>query len=232
MTELPRIAGVYETFRSYRGVFVFLERHQRRLARSCEAIGMEAPKLYNMFKGKAKHEDVRIQATVWKAGHSNFERQEIPCWESFLYGETWKLKKVFFERQRPELKHVNKEARHKLRADAVEEGFHEILLVNQEGLIREGGITNVFFVDGETLVTPGRGMLPGITRAFLLDQAAELGIKVLERDVHMDEEFDATFLTNSIRGMVTTGPVHPIMARLVKACNSYILKEIEEYDAI
>jgi para-aminobenzoate synthetase / 4-amino-4-deoxychorismate lyase len=78
-------------------------------------------------------------------------------------------------------------------------------LITDEGEVLEAGWANVFAVRGGTLFTPpldGR-LLPGTTRAAVLQLAAEQGIESNEEPLHPKDFLaaDETFLTGSIRGI-------------------------------
>ncbi len=85
-------------------------------------------------------------------------------------------------------------------------GAAEALVVNRDGLVVEGPTSNVFLVKQGTIVTPPLeiGVLPGITRAIVIELAGELGLAVdfaaypAERVVESDE----IFLTSSIREVI------------------------------
>lgn len=78
-------------------------------------------------------------------------------------------------------------------AIAQKKGFAQVLWLNKDGLIDEGGVMNIFFVDEEdgerALVTPSlnRGtILPGITRASVIELAEKvLKMKVYEGDIYI-----------------------------------------------
>jgi branched-chain amino acid aminotransferase len=80
---------------------------------------------------------------------------------------------------------------------------HEALVVDGRGNVVEGATSNVFVVQAGGLKTPpeGAGILPGITRAHVLDAAARLGIAVEERELKPDDLYKAeeVFITSSIR---------------------------------
>jgi branched-chain amino acid aminotransferase len=69
------------------------------------------------------------------------------------------------------------------RLEAVRGGDHEALLLNSAGRVAEASAANVFAVLDGVLTTPPlhEGILPGITRASLLELAADLGIPAAER---------------------------------------------------
>jgi para-aminobenzoate synthetase/4-amino-4-deoxychorismate lyase len=78
-------------------------------------------------------------------------------------------------------------------------------LIVDEGEVLEAGWANVFAVRGGTLFTPpldGR-LLPGTTRAALLELAAEQDIESSEGPLRAEDLLAAeeTFLTGSIRGI-------------------------------
>lgn len=78
-------------------------------------------------------------------------------------------------------------------------------LITDEGEVLEAGWANVFAVRGGTLFTPpldGR-LLPGTTRAVVLQLATELGIEADAQPLRREDLLGAeeTFLTGSIRGI-------------------------------
>jgi branched-chain amino acid aminotransferase len=85
---------------------------------------------------------------------------------------------------------------------ASQRGAHEAILVDPDGCVVEGAMRNIFAVFGGELVTPplSRGLLPGITRATVLDIARGRGIPSRERDIALTELYAAEecFLTSSI----------------------------------
>jgi branched-subunit amino acid aminotransferase/4-amino-4-deoxychorismate lyase len=85
------------------------------------------------------------------------------------------------------------------------------LLLDLNHEVLEAGWANVFFALNGTVFTPpldGR-ILPGITRASVIEIAGEEGIEVEERRIGREELLgaDEVFLTSSIRGIQ---PVHSL----------------------
>lgn len=81
----------------------------------------------------------------------------------------------------------------------------EAPLLIDRGEVLEAGWANVFAVRGGTLFTPpldGR-ILPGVTRATVIELARGRGIEVIESALTLTElqEAEGVFLTNSIRGI-------------------------------
>lgn len=77
------------------------------------------------------------------------------------------------------------------------------LLVDADGTVLEAAWGNLWVLDGDALVTPpadGR-ILPGVTRALLLELAPSLGLLPREQPISLDRVRAApvTFATSSIR---------------------------------
>lgn len=81
--------------------------------------------------------------------------------------------------------------------EAKDKGFDEALLLDAEGFVAEGPGANFFIEKNGVLHTPQLGsILPGITRATVLEICNELGIEVVERKIILDEvkEADSAFM--------------------------------------
>lgn len=85
-------------------------------------------------------------------------------------------------------------------------GALEALIVDAHGQVVEGATSNVFMVQGSTLVTPAEsaGILPGITRAGLIQVAEELGVEVRFETPTLDQLLGAeeVFISSSIRELL------------------------------
>jgi branched-subunit amino acid aminotransferase/4-amino-4-deoxychorismate lyase len=110
-------------------------------------------------------------------------------------------------------------------------GVFEVLLT-RDGLILEGMTSNFYGIKGGTLITAGRGILPGVTRRAILRLARRLGMRVVYRAPLLGQDFDEAFLTSSSRGVVPVvsidgnpvgeGRVGPWTKRLSQAYCSFI----------
>lgn len=196
--------SVFEGIRSYctsagtTKIFKAVE-HFDRLQRSAAALNMP----YNYTTAemiKATYEvleqnnlrDAYIRPVVYGPANMSFN----PNTESFTVIETWemapflgeKLLKVMtssFQRPNPKgFKIEAKAAGHYVNSimashEAKGNGFDEALLTDMNGFIAEGPGANMFFEKEGKLFTPATGnILPGITRATVLELSAELEIPV------------------------------------------------------
>lgn len=74
--------------------------------------------------------------------------------------------------------------------EAKQFGFDEAILLDHDGFIAEGPGENLFFVNShtKTLYTPKLGkILAGITRASIIQIAKDLGYRVVERNIDVNE---------------------------------------------
>ncbi len=102
------------------------------------------------------------------------------------------------------IKHLNRLEQVVARAEWTDE-YEEGLMLDQQGSVVEGTMSNVFLVSADTLVTPlvDRCGIRGVVRAQVVRLASELGMEVTESRVRIDELFQAeeAFLTNSVIGI-------------------------------
>lgn len=80
------------------------------------------------------------------------------------------------------------------KAEALEKGYDEAILLSHTKTVAEGSGENLFMVQGGELVTPplSETILPGITRVCVITLAAkELGIKTVERQIEQKELYEA-----------------------------------------
>ncbi|HZK04701.1 MAG TPA: aminotransferase class IV [Actinomycetaceae bacterium] len=91
-------------------------------------------------------------------------------------------------------------------AEARAAGADEALFRNLRGDYCEGTMSNLFIVSGGRLITPplDAGILPGVTRAVIMERAGEAGIVVVEERVTPEAIFAAgeVMVTGSVKGVV------------------------------
>src|SRR6202030_4277112 len=66
---------------------------------------------------------------------------------------------------------------------AHEQGFDEVVLLNERGEIAECTSANIFIAQGDQVYTPplSSGCLPGVTRALLLEEIRLPGLAIAEK---------------------------------------------------
>jgi branched-chain amino acid aminotransferase len=84
--------------------------------------------------------------------------------------------------------------------EALSAGCDEALLLDTEGYVSEGSGENIFIVRDGVIYTPDlTTALDGITRATIIQLAADLGVKVVEKRITRDEVYiaDEAFFTGT-----------------------------------
>ena len=213
--------AVFEGIRSYKTVSgdtrIFKEvEHYDRLKRSAEALNMPYPfdnneliaATYQVLK-KNNLQDAYIRPVVYAPANMSFN----PNKESFIVIQAWKMEPFLgeklirvmtssFERPNPKgFKIQAKASGHYVNSilasqEAKAAGYDEALLNDMNGFVAEGPGANVFFEKDGKLFTPSTGnILPGITRATVIELCDELNIPVDEKLFTTAElkEADAAF---------------------------------------
>jgi branched-chain amino acid aminotransferase len=209
--------SVFEGIRSYKTVndetriFKATE-HYDRLKASAEALNMpytytteELTDATYQLLAKNNLQDAYIRPVVYAPANMSFNLNT----ESFIVIEAWemapflgdKLIRVMtssFQRPNPKgFKIHAKAAGHYVNSilasqEVKAQGFDEALLTDMNGYVAEAPGANVFFEKDGKLFTPGLGnILPGITRATVLELCVELNIPVAEKMFTKEEMYGA-----------------------------------------
>ncbi len=121
-------------------------------------------------------------------------------------------------------------------------GFHEALLLDHHGNVAECSGENVFAVKADRIVTPPLGnILPGITRATVIELARDLGFQVEERTLSRDElaAADEAFMTGTAAEVTPiaelddvrlTEGAGPVTRRLAEAYRGVVRGEDPRYE--
>lgn len=124
--------------------------------------------------------------------------------------------------------------------DAKEAGAREAILLGADGHVAEGTTSNVFIVEDGALATPSSyGILDGITRATLLEEAREAGIPCREEAITVERlrGADEIFISSSVREVVPVtrldgatigdGRAGPLTSRLLELYRARVTREME-----
>jgi branched-chain amino acid aminotransferase len=120
---------------------------------------------------------------------------------------------------------------------AQEQGFDEVILLNEFGRVAECTSANVFAAFGQEVATPpvSEGCLPGITREVLLEQLVP-GIQMVERGLTVEELYraDGVFITSTTRGLLRVREIAgqsltgrgAVCEHLLHAFQTYLTRDI------
>lgn len=217
--------GLFETMRAYEGRVFRLERHLERLANSARTLGWTVLPDPSALRDDVQQVltasgrgDLRVRLTVTTgslraASDEGPPRLTVVAMASpearypdhfFLKGVTAMVSPYRQNRFDPTCGHktVSYFARlASLRAAHARQAF-EALWFTHEDFLAEGAISSIFLVkDGELLTPPlDTPVLPGVTRAAVLELAAQQRIPTLETPLTREDlaEADEVFLTNSM----------------------------------
>lgn len=225
--------GLFETFRTYRGVPFLLQEHLVRLKQGCNELGISFEPDADRLKEQLTEllhvnrlEDAYIRYTV-SAGvdllglpsgsyHNPTEIiyiKPLPPRDHSMYEQGRALQLLKQPRNTPEglyrLKSFhymnNIMAKRELQSYPWAAGA-EGLMLTEDGFVAEGIVSNILFINESTCFTPSleTGILPGITRAFVLQSAGQFGLSLQEGMYTWEDlvKADEVFIVNSIQEIV------------------------------
>ncbi len=112
--------------------------------------------------------------------------------------------------------------------EAVEAGYDEALLRDDQGYIAEASGACFFMVrDGKLISPPSDNTLESITQATIIDLAKDMGIEVVRRRITREEIYiaDEAFLTGTAAELT---PVREVDARVIgKGCRGDITEKLQ-----
>lgn len=213
--------SVFEGIRSYKTVegntkIFKAEEHYERLKNSAAALNMPfhwtVEELIEATYAVLEKNDLQnayIRPVVYAPANMSFVKNEqsfilIEAWEMglFLGDKLLRVMTSSFQRPNPKgFKIQAKAAGHYVNSilasqEAKANGFDEALLLDMNDHVAEGPGANLFFEKDGKLFTPALGnILPGITRATVLEICDELNIEVEEKFFTIEElkKADAVF---------------------------------------
>jgi len=122
------------------------------------------------------------------------------------------------------------------RAEAEAQGADEALLINTNGEVAETAGANLFWVYHDKICTTptGRGVLPGLTRAVVLEICQLLGLPTNKRVIKPEalRNSEGIFLTQSVLGVIAVAtldgepvPQSPLVDQIHRAYCEMLAKE-------
>lgn len=232
--------GVFEGIRSYdtaAGPRIFKAReHYERLKRSCELIHIpfrysvsELESVTYELLERNQLKDAYIRPLIYCDPNMSLNRPTgvnlMICawaWGSYLGDKL--LRVCLSSYQRPNPKSVKVEAKacgHYVNSilatvEAKDKGYDEGLLLDLQGNIAEGPGANFFCEKKGKLLTPPLGnILPGITRATVLEICDELGIPYEVRHIHPAElpSMDGAFFCGTAAEVIGIASINDVPFR-------------------
>lgn len=213
--------GAFDFMRTYEGRPFCLRAHLERLEASTRKIGLPFPwtmeelaRLVAETLGRNSHKESNIRVIVTGGSSPDFMNPQgnprliimvskLPDMPSWWYQDGIHVITCSAERPLAGAKSINYVQASLALEAARQKGAQEAVYMVPQGLVLEGTTSNIFAVTAGTLITPGRGILPGITRQVILDLARSR-FSVQIRDVFLSEllEADEVFICGTNKGIV------------------------------
>ena len=254
--------GLYETLRAYEGKPFRLEAHLQRLEDSAKkiAIKLDMPELRQGVLDAVEANgfaDTRVRVTV-SLGEGTMTPNVTSCLrpttlvlageyhpfsaQKYAQGFDVTVSSIRKNSQSPVtfMKSANSMENMLARQEARNAGADEALFLNETGYVTEASGSNVFFVEKGVVKTPRleSGILPGVTRAAVLELAEGMGLKTSETDVRLGRISAASevFLSNSLIEVmpvtalggkpVATGKPGPVTQRMMDSYRNLVVSEL------
>jgi branched-chain amino acid aminotransferase len=204
--------AVFEGIRAYNtknGVKIFkAKEHFDRLQFSCEAVGIPYPfdneeliDLTYQLLEKNNFTDAYIRPLVTCPPNMSLTKGKGAelllaawSWDAYLGEKMLRIMTSSVTRPNPKAFKIEaKVAGHYVNSimatqEAKDLGYDEALLLDGKGFIAEGPGANLFVEKDGIFYTPQKGnILPGITRATIIELCNELGFEVIEKQLTTDE---------------------------------------------
>lgn len=204
--------GVFEGIRAYNtegGTKVFKAyEHYERLKKSCELVNIpfnstvqELVEATYKILQKNNLSDAYVRPLVFCDPNMSLAKPNnvsimISAWEWGAYLGDKQLRLMVSSYCRPHPRSIKIEAKvcgHYVNSilatsEAKDRGFDEALLLDSDGYLAEGPGANLFFEKDGVLYTPQTGnILPGITRATVLELAEKTGVEVQQGRYTIEE---------------------------------------------
>ena len=252
--------GVFTTLRIYKGIPFAFERHWERLQRDARLLHVEIPvgrdelrrRLLELVRRNRCPEAsmrlciVRSQGGVFE-GPGSGNRSDVVAFTI----DVPRRRGAAGLALRPNGRHAESPFAgtktlswaHNLTfvETAQQQGFDEVILLNERGEVAECTSANIFAVRNGVTYTPppAGGPLPGITRLVMLEELAE---PVEEKVLYADDlyEADEVFITSTVRELMPVERIAdrrlraaergewPVMEKLRAALRRYIEAYIEQ----
>ena len=213
--------GAFDFMRTYAGKPFCLRAHLERLEASTRKIGLQFPwtmdalaQLVMETLSRNSHKETNIRIIVTGGSSPDFMNPRgnprliimvspLPDMPSEWYSNGIHVITQIAERALAGAKSINYVQASLALEAARKRGAQEAIYTVPQGLVLEGTTSNIFAVTAGSLITPGRGILPGITRQVILDLARSL-FSVKIRDVFLSEllEADEVFICGTNKGIV------------------------------
>ena len=218
--------GLFETIRFDNRKLFYPEKHLKRLSTGLDIIRIKmeisSAKIIILLKETIKRNTIQsgllrfmvtrgeVDGPPWKyegsAGIYITIRPLSPEPEFPVKVVFYPEEKYPIIRFNPAIKSLNYIGNMLAKKDAEKEGAFEPAFYNTDGCITECAIRNIFFIQGDKLLTPSTnlGVLPGVMRYSIISIANELNLTVEETNISIESinNMDEAFISSTGIGLL------------------------------
>ncbi|MBS2211741.1 aminotransferase class IV [Carboxylicivirga mesophila] len=227
---------IYEVFRIQNNMPLFIEEHLKRLENSLKIANKQPiiriSQLSNRLKmlyaaNNISDGNVKLDFRFMPDGEQVFMAYFIP---SSYPTEEQRQKGIkcslqFSERHHPNAKIYNPDVRGKANTIIEQRHVYETLLVNSDNCLTEGSRSNLFFINGNTLITADDSVvLPGIMRQHIISIIEALGLSLEYRCLPVEDisKMEAAFISGTSPRLLPVNQIgeyslkvnHPLLQQL------------------
>ncbi|MCX6258520.1 MAG: aminotransferase class IV [Bacteroidia bacterium] len=233
--------SVYDALRLLEGIPLFAGRHYQRTVYTAGAAGLKIwlnkqevnEKMRQLIRANGITEgNIKLVFNYRdNTGSGNFLAYFVPHHYPDKHDMLYGIDTVFFqgERNNPNAKLIDRMLRESTEQAKSEHSVYEVILVDRHGFITEGSRSNIFFIQGDKiLTTPLKDVLPGVTRSCIFEICRNSGIAINEENIHYTnaERFEAVFISGTSPGIL---PVRKMENYIYPANNILLEKIINEF---
>src|SRR3989338_4475124 len=235
---------IFETLRTYNGKVFKIDEHLERLFHSAKLVKLQIPLTKRQLKAaiisaikKNKLKEAYIRLTISRGkGELRYFIDSNPNvviiakpfikYPKYIHEKGVPVITYNAERVLPEVKSTSCIPLVLAKMEAAKKGSFEAILVDKDGFITEGTVSNVFFVKNSVIYTPKESILEGITRGIAIKIAKRIA-KISKTRIKKEEiySFGECFLTNTSGEIM---PVNKIDGKIIKNSPGIITKKIIE----
>jgi len=208
--------GCFETMRVYDGKIFLLEQHLARLTETLKVLQIPVePPMRSLFRELVSRNEVRSGVVRLAVSRGQEQPTIVLTAQSRKFSDkpvTLRaiVSSVCVHTQLAQLKTANRLPYILAKQQAEAAGAEEALLLNEAGRVAELSASNIFVVAEGKLFTPPvkDGVLPGVTRAVVIELAKHLKMPVKQKSLMPEvlDTADEVFATNSV---IEIAPVAP-----------------------
>ncbi len=249
--------GIYDTMRTYGGKILELDLHLKRIKKSTDKIRIACPwseeeirQWVNKLCALNRLETARVRVTITRGDNGfDFTSSKKPLLvitseklviDPAVYTKGVSAETIQLERILPEIKTVGGLiAMLVAYRQILPKKIYEAILVDDQGFVLEGSCTNVFFIKNGVCHTPAKKMLPGLTRARVIDLVKKMKLPMKIGNFRVGElvKADEIFLTNRPREIIPVitlndkkvgnGRVGPSTKKIMAAYQEYVKRNMQ-----